>query len=384
MELPILYKMDKNGRLRYREIVVEGDVYRTRSGIWEFRDRHAWKDHRREAQYKEGHGSYKSGEEVAYANAKSAWERYKRKEAMCENMEEAQDPGYRYPIIPVELARYNELKETNNLIEGQYVVQAKLDGERCTVYYREGEVKIFTRGRKERPYLEHIKTIMKKIYEKIPSLQKFAFDGEILNPSGTRNSGRSALSTKEKHPDNDKMVLFIFGIITDPTDEMKMRWSIIEKLFTKIKSDYVRKVPVLGKIDIKDEDAIQRLLKKALKEGYEGIVCWHEEGLYPVVKERSRYCLKIKPMEDEEAPIVGAHEGIDEHEGLVIFEVNNGSSIQYITPSWTHDDRREAMNKYKEDPSSYNGRLLTIRYKSKNEYGNYVEAVGLCIRDPET
>lgn len=384
MELPILYKVDKNGRLRYREIVIDRDIYRTRSGLWKTRDTHAWKDHRREAQYKEGHGSYKSGEEVASANARSAWERYKRKEAMCENMEEALDPGYRYPIIPVELARYNELRDTNGLIEGHYIVQAKLDGERSTIYYREGEVKIFTRGRKERPYLEHIKSSMKKIYEKIPSLQSFVFDGEILNPSGTRNTGRSALSTKDKHPDNDKMVFFVFCIVTGPNDEFKIRWSIIEKLFSKIKCNCVRMVPVLGRVDVKDEDAIQRMLKKALKEGYEGVVCWHEEGVYPVTKDRSRYSIKIKPMEDEEAPIVGAHEGIDEHEGLIIFEVDNGSSIQYITPSWTHDERRQAMNEYKRDPPSYNGRLLTIRYKSKNEYGNYVEAVGLCIRDPET
>jgi ATP-dependent DNA ligase len=380
----MLFKMDKSGRLRYREISVEGDTFYTRSGIHDYIDRHAPIGHKRECRYKEGHGAYRTGEEVAYEHAKSLWDKYVRKEAMCTNMEEALDPGYRYPVIPVELARYNELRQTDDLVHGMYMVQAKLDGERCTLYYRDGEVKIFSRGRKERPHLEHIKDTMKKIYEKIPSLQKFVFDGEIVDPSGTRNTGRGALSTKEKHPNNDKMILYIFGIVTDPSDEFKDRWSILEKLFNRIKVDHIRKIPVLGRIDIRDEDAVARLLKKAIGEGHEGLVCWHEEGLYPVVKDRSRYCLKVKPHEDEEAPISGAHEGIDEHEGLIVFEVNNGSSTQYITPAWTHEERRSAMDMYKEDSSSYIGKLLTVRYRSKNEYGNYVEAVGLCIREPET
>jgi ATP-dependent DNA ligase len=384
MTFPILYKMDKKGTLRYREIVVEGNIYRTRSGIIKNRDTHTWKDHIRECQYKEGHGSYKSGEEVAYNDAKSAWERHKRKEAMCESEEEAMCEGYKYPILPVELARYNDLEKTNSLIEGEYIVQAKLDGERCTCYYKEGVVTLFTRGRKERPYLEHIKDVMKRIYEKIPSLKNFVFDGEILNPEGTRNTGRTVLATKEKHIDNEKMVFYIFCLVTNPDDIMNDRWAILEKLFSKVKNDYVKLVPILGRIKINDQDAVKRLLKVSLGMGYEGIVCWHTQMTYPMVKDRSNYSIKVKPFEDEEAEIVGAHEGTDEHKGLIVFEVNNGSSIQYITPSWTHDERRKAMDAWVNDPSIYRGKMMNIRYKCKNEYGNYVEAVGIYIREPET
>lgn len=384
MKLPILFKKDKKGNLRYREIETDSNIIRTRSGVWKNRDNHPWKEKERGPQYYEGHGSYKSGTQVAEFEAESIWKNYKRKEAMEENQEDAMIGGYRYPVIPVELQKYNDLKQNSSLIDGMYIAQAKLDGERCIVHYKDGEVKLFSRTRKEKEHLEHLKEAMGKIYEKIPSLQPYVFDGEIIDPTGTRNTGRSSMSTKEKHPNNDKMILYLFDIITTPGDEEHTRWSLLQRLMLKVKSNNIKIVPSFGVVDIHDDVSISRILQESLAMGYEGIVLKHVNMLYPTTKDRSRYSLKVKPREDEEAIIVAAHEGTDEHKGLIIFQVNNGSSVQFVTPSWSHDKRREAMEKYYQDPTSYIGSYLTISYRCKNEYGNYVEAVGVCIRDPET
>lgn len=375
MELPILYKQDKKGEIRYLEIVVEGDIFFVKTGMWKYRDRHTWKEHKRDGQRDEDHGSHKSAEEVALAHAQSLWEKKKRKDAMTESLEEAMMTEYKYPVIPVELSRLKDIIP----YEGRYIVQAKLDGERCTISYRDG-VHLFTRGRKEREYLDHIRGVFEKIYERIPGLKSFTFDGELLGP-GTRNTGRSITSTKERHKDDDKMVFHCFDIITNPNDTLDERWQLVEKILAKVRAPCVKMVHVLGYMDEWDDKEMNRYMKIALDLGYEGIVCKHMEMTYPIVKDRSRWAIKVKPMQDEEAIIVGAHEGIDDHEGLIVFEVDNGSSIQFITPSWTHEERADAWNLYSENPASYVGQYLTIRYKDKNEYGNYVEAVGLTIRD---
>lgn len=384
MDLPILFKMDKKGVLRYREISVSDNIIRIRSGVYKNRDSHQWKEKERDSQYYEGHGSYKTGAEVAEAEALSLWKKYKREEAMEEDMDIVSSDRYLYPIIPIELQKYNDLYKSRSLISGMYLVQAKLDGERCTVYYKDGDVKLFSRRRKEKPHLEHIKNVMKKVYEKIPSMRSFVFDGEIIDPTGTRNTGRSSMSTKEKHPNNDKMILYLFGLVTGIGDRQEDRWKILERLMSKIKSPCLRLVPVYGIVDIHNHDDVMEKLQQALGQGYEGITLSHMDMSYPTTKDRSQYYLKLKPLDDEEAVIVGAHEGIDEHKGLIVFEVDNGSSTQFITPSWSHEKRREAMNRFNDDSSSYIGSMLTVRYRCKNEYGNYVEAVGLSIRDPET
>jgi len=377
MELPILYKQDKKGEIRYMEVVVEGPMYKVRTGLLKYRDdgRHTWKEHWTESQYDESHGSHRTAEEVAIDKAKSFWELKKRKDAMMESMDDALSSDYRYPLIPVELARRGDITP----YDGEYLVQAKLDGERCVISYRDG-VHIFSRNRKEKPHLDHIREVFTRIYTRLPRIQQYSFDGELIGPS-TRNTGRSIVSRKEKHEDNDKMVFYCFDLVTTPSDPFSKRWEFLAKMFSKISSPCVRLVPVIGNMNTWDEEVVNNYLYRSLEMGYEGVVCKHMDMLYPIVRERSIYAIKVKPFNDEEAVIVGAHEGIDGHEGLIVFEVNNGASIQSITPSWSHDRRRDAWNKYMSDPSSYVGKYLTIRYRDKNEYGNYIEAVGHEIRE---
>jgi ATP-dependent DNA ligase len=382
MELPILYKQDKKGEIRYLEVVIEGPMYKVRTGLLKYRDdeskHHTWKEHWCESQYNEGHGSHRTAEQVAMDKAKSFWELKRRKDAMVENMDEALSSDYRYPLIPVELARRDDVTTP---CDGEYLIQAKMDGERCVISYRDNGVHIWSRNRKEKPHLDHIRGVFARIYTRLPRIQKYSFDGELIGPS-TRNTGRSIVSRREKHQDNDKMVFYCFDLVTTPTDTFSQRWKFLETMFSKITSPCVRLVPVIGRmVDRWDDDVVNECLSRSLQMGYEGVVCKHMDMLYPIVRERSVYAIKVKPYNDEEAVIVGAHEGIDGHEGLIVFEVNNGASIQSITPSWSHERRREAWEEYTLDPSSYVGKHLTIRYREKNEYGNYVEAIGHDIRE---
>jgi hypothetical protein len=213
MSLPILYKLDKKGEIRYWECNVEGDVYYTRAGVWKNRDTHKWKEHKRAARYTPNHGAYKSSEEVALEHAQSAWSEKKRNDCMVESIDDLLDPSrqsYQIPLAPVLAVKYKDLIERHDKYNAaiaagekprvkfcfekgiQYYVEPKYDGERMTVAYCkygddvEPDVHFFSRLRVEIPGLNKLREVWRKIYTAFsardPRFKDWQFDGEIIDP----------------------------------------------------------------------------------------------------------------------------------------------------------------------------------------------------------
>lgn len=407
--LPLLYKQGKRGEIRYWECSISGDTFKTRAGVLKNRERHQWESHQRSHQYEPSHGSYKSGDQVAYDHAMSKWTEKKRNDAMTESLEEIENPHsckYQVPIAPVLATRYDKLKERHDIYQKylyqgmkpsavmytfpdrDYYWEYKFDGERGTVSLHDGDVHIYSRGRVEIPHLEKQKEVFKKIYTSFgrsnPFIYDWHFDCEIMLPEKCRNSMRSAVSRlKDKHPENNKIVLYVFDIITVYGMAYRERREILEKIMSKVKSQYVILVPTLGKAKLGDP-IIDEYCAQAVSLGFEGIMGKDESFIYPLYKQRLDELVKYKVENDDEYEIISAHEGKDAHEGMIIFDVrdiNDGLITFSVTPAWSHDDRREAWVMYTEDPMQFIGKLITIVYKYKSIYGRPEEARATRIRD---
>lgn len=428
--LPLLYKVGKKGEVRYWEAKVVRDTFYTRAGVLKNRDNHTWQAHKRDAKYEPSHGAHRSAEQVALEHAQSKWNEKKRNDAMTESLDEITDPSkrkYQIPIAPVLATRYDKLKERHEnyqryIREGrkptsvmycfpdrEYYWEYKFDGERGTVSWcqelspvlnEQGEtidykasgnpdVHIFSRARVEIPHLENQKSIFRKIYTsfglKNPQIYGWHFDCEIMLPENCRNKMRSVVSRiKEKHPDNDKIVLYVFDIITVYGMPYRERRKILESIFSKINSQYVKLVPTLGKAKLGDP-IIDEYCAQAHELGYEGIVGKDEDFIYPLTNLRINELVKYKVEHDREYRIIGCHEGTDMHQGMIVLEVedlNNGLISFSVTPAWTHQDRKEAWELYKQDPSYFVGKLVTVVYKYLNSYGKPEEARATRLRDP--
>lgn len=427
--LPLLYKAGKRGEIRYWECRVDGSTFYTRAGVLKNRDNHKWDTHKRDARYEPSHGGHRSSEQVALEHAQSKWGEKKRNDAMTEDLEEITDPSkrkYQIPIAPVLATRYDKLKERHDnyqryVQEGRkpssvmycfpdrdYYWEYKFDGERGTVSWCQeltpmtnelGEtvghtasgdpnVHIFSRARVEIPHLDNQKSVFRKIYQafgtKNPQLYNWHFDCEIMLPENCRNKMRSVVSRiKEKHPDNEKIVLYVFDMITTYGMPYKERRKILEAIFSKVNSQYVKLVPTLGKAKLGDP-IIDEYCAKSFELGFEGVVGKDEDFVYPLSNLRLNELIKYKVEHDEEYEIIGCHEGIDRHEGMIVLEVrdrNNGLISFSVTPCWTHEDRKEAWQLFQQDPSYFIGKLVTIVYKYKNVYGKPEEARATRLRD---
>lgn len=422
-EFPILYKLDKKDEIRYWQVYARGDTYYTKAGMLKNIDSHKWQPHTRESRYSPDHGGHKTSEEIAIEHASSAWKEKKRKDAMTTNLEDVSHVQRKYciPIAPVLAVRYNDLlKRHENYAcyiergekprkgmycfpEIPYMVDPKLDGERVTISWckpideeftsaslEDGDVHMFSRGRVEIPYTDHIRGLFRNLYTSwgklMPKILTYHFDGEVVQPGSTRNKMRSSISRiKEKHVDNEKNVFYAFDLIMDPEVPYEHRRKTLEILFSKIKSDSVQLVPSLGRVSLHDHEQVQEFMARALHMGYEGIILRDPNMLYPVSNLRINEMIKCKPIQDEEMRIIGAHEGTDAHAGLIIFRVedlNDGVIKQDVTPAWNHEDRAEAWKMFLQDPSQFLGQLITVHYREKNEYGTLVEARAGRIRDP--
>lgn len=412
MDLPILYKTNEKGQILYWECRIDGDTFFTRAGVYKNRDTHKWKEHKRQERYTPGHGGYRTAEEVAKEHGLSAWKEKKRNDSMVESMEEIENldcSKYNVPISPVLAHKYKDMLMRHNKYmsaleqgikprtqykfpEYQYWVQPKLDGERCTASWTmemdadgnpigESGVHLFSRLRNEIPHLDHIKKILTKIYtvfEKIlHGIKTYHFDGELVEPGKTRNSMRSAVSTyKTKHVNNEKVVYYIFDIVVTASIPFSERYGLLEKIFSKIKSDVIQLVPIIHKIHLGTNE-IEDALTKTVEAGYEGIILRDPNMLYPTTgKTRSKTMLKHKPLQDKEYRIISAIEGTDTHKGLIVFQVQDLQVDYikfYVTPAWTHEERKIAWELYNNNPQEYIGKLATILYVSTNEFGTPVE-----------
>lgn len=419
---PVLYKLDKSNRVRYWEVKVDGHIYYTRAGLLKTRDSHQWKPHKRSAQYAPDHGSHKTPEQVAYADAKSAWHNKFRNDAMTTNLDELGNPSkrvYPVPIPPVLAMKYTELskrhsnyqkyiaagkKPTKTMYcfpDKEYMVQYKFDGERTTASWAQEQsnegtlgdpsVRLFSRLRNEIPHLEHIKSTLTKIYktfgEKNPQIYGYHFDGEIIDPSsGNRNKMRSIISRiKEKHPDNEKITYHVFDMITTPSMPFSKRYEILKSIMSKVNSKFIKLVPIIGSAKLGSQ-SIEEHLALSVQEGYEGIVMRDPDMLYPIGSIRINEMVKYKKGMEKDYVIVSAYPATDGHEGLIMFMIRDPTAEHIkpfaCTPAMSHSDRRECWELYQKDPTQFIGKVVTVMMKELDPItGVPVEGRIVKIRD---
>lgn len=406
IDLPILYKIGKRSEIRYWECRVRGNTYETRYGVLKNRDNHKWDQRTRESQYDPSHGAHKTADQVAMDHALSTWTEKKRTDAMSEDIDSLLNPQYQIPIAPVLATRYIDLKKKHTsyqkcIDEGRkpssvqycfpdtmYYWEYKFDGERGTVSWHDNDVHIYSRGRVEISHLDRQKDMFRRIYNAFgksnPHIYKYHFDCEIMLPDNCRNKMRSVVSRiKDKHPDNDQIVLYVFDLITEYGMPYKDRRRLLETIFSKIKSQCVQLVQTIGMAKLGDP-IIDEYCASAHELGFEGVMGKDESFIYPVSNIRINELVKYKIEHDDEYEIIGAHEGTDAHTGLIVLEVkdcNDGMISFSVTPAWSHQDRRDAWSLYCNDPSQFIGRLVTIVYKYKNSYGKPEEARATRMRD---
>ena len=257
-------------------------------------------------------------------------------------------------------------------------VQPKLDGVRCLAYWKDGELKLMSRGGKE----YNVPHIQEEVASFLP--EDFVCDGELYIPDMALQD-ISALVKKHREPDHPdypggsiQLKFWIFdGFYKDKTDRTWIRryedlWGFVGEI---LDTNHLR----LCFTEIMDDQKeLEEQLERWEKGGYEGIII-RKDGPYKLGR-RSSDLLKWKNFLDAEYVIVGHKEAQGNDQGTVVWQCSTPEGLFFdVRPKGTRKVRREWF----ENAEGYYGKKLTVKYQGLTKSGIPQFPIGLALRDYE-
>lgn len=265
-------------------------------------------------------------------------------------------------VLPIDKTDQNDVKKPmlckvldktkTTLTSKLWLSSYKLDGVRCFLYWRNGEVHTASRGGQDydipATYIRNDPFISRLLSEN----QDLILDGEIYKHGWTLNT-ISGLCRKETLEENHKELKFYCYDIVDENRAFKYRAVELGRIRKECFSD---KLVIIDHVPVQGLDQIMRQHDKAVSEGYEGLVIRDPEALYKCGARDNRM-LKIKEMTTDEFKILGLVEGLREEDMCFLMETKEGYQFK-AKPIGTREEKQE----YRTHINDYIGKLGTIKY----------------------
>lgn len=233
-----------------------------------------------------------------------------------------------------------------------YIVQPKLDGERCR-FIPEGALLLSSQ---------------ENIFYSVPHIRQalidlgvnVELDGELYSHGMHFEDIHSIVSRENNlHPDYQQMEYHIFDVVT-PYPQGTRTLSITRNYFQCLPfNSPIKLVPYYLANDL---DEIMRVYDQILDQGYEGIIV--RECTAPYVRKRSTFMMKFKPKKQDDYLIIGYTEEIS-IEGrpkgrLGAFICKGDDGTEFNVGSGFTAEQRE---RYWQNPESFVGLYARIEYQ---------------------
>lgn len=233
-----------------------------------------------------------------------------------------------------------------------WYISRKLDGVRCILYYKDGQVKTSSRGGQNYDIAAtfiRLDPFINQLFEANPNLK---LDGELYRHGWTLNvvSGLCRLETLDtKH---NELIFNCYDIV-DETLSFSKRLNIL--------NDLKSKKPIDSKLEIVDHylitlDKIDEYHDIFVSEGFEGAVIRDANEVYKPGG-RDRRMQKIKKFVDNEYEIVGLVEGLREEDMCFLMKTKEGYEFK-AKPIGTREDKQH----YRENISKMIGCMATVKH----------------------
>lgn len=330
----------------------------------------------------------KSAYELARTHAKTRWAAKKRsgyqervtQKFVSKNNRKKQISAFVHPMSALLLER-NERK-----LRFPLYVQAKLDGFRgmARKEQRTKRVQIVSRRGLPFPHLD----IIKKQLESFPLLEKAGvyLDGELyLHQKSVfdikRVLGRKTINSSEMiNLERDiRFVLFDWFDKNNLAKPFQQRWKELEKAFKYWNvSNKDRRVQLDLTYLVRSMPELEKKRDFLLRNGYEGIVVRHLDGVYRPGK-RSPDVFRSKEFKRGVFKIKGATEGRGDDKGTVIWilECLNDKRKTFLArPIGTREQRREWYKNRKK----YIGKDLSVKYMTLDSRTGCVSRFPIGVR----
>lgn len=187
-----------------------------------------------------------------------------------------------------------------------FLVQPKLDGDRCLAYWDGANVTLKSSQDNEIVSVPHINEALRRILD-AGRVQTRVFDGELYTLGMSHNVISGICRTQHTdHPRASELQYHIYDMQSSLSNAN--RAVMLENIFKEISPRFNIGGPIwLVKADaVNTEQQAFDLLRDYMGDGYEGIIFRNPAGIYS--KHRSHDLLKFKPTKSDTYTIVGTEE----------------------------------------------------------------------------
>lgn len=240
-----------------------------------------------------------------------------------------------------------------------WIVQPKLDGERCRVLSKDGYIMLLSS--EENPF--HSVPHIQKEAEKVCDLlgQNFELDGELYVHGWSHSEIHSVVSrTVNLHENYTSMELHLFDLI-DLRTTQALRLTKLNALKAIFSNSSPIKI-VESKI-VSTMEALMDLHRQWKLDGYEGFVIRHPYAIYQ--RKRTVTMMKFKPRKTDRYKIVGFKEEISidgERKGALgalVCQSNESESLFSVGSGFSRRLREELWKRR----DSLIGKMCVVRYQ---------------------
>jgi DNA ligase-1 len=346
MKLPTLYKLTANQTINKWTIFAEGNCYWSEFGKINGVIQQSEKTYC--VGKNKGRSNETSDEEQAVMEATAIWRKKQSMENFVTDIEAVNNIEFQPPMLA---KIYNKVYMPN-----MKYIQPKLDGIRCNMSLKNGEIQSISRRNKPFSSTKHIEEELKEFFNAHPLIH---LDGELYNHELHDNFNKIvSLVKKQKINDKDREEIestvkyYVYDLWVDDNPNMPFtdRNTIINQFLSNLEN-----VVIVPTFKIESSDETDAYFRKFVSDGYEGAIIRTDD---PYEHKRSNNLLKYKEFVDEEFPIIDVNIGKNQTIAeSVTIKLRNGN-ICNATLAFPDDKCKEIL----ENKENYIGKKATVCY----------------------
>lgn len=363
VEWPVLYGKSSTGKIKVWKIKVK----KQKNGTAEIITEHGYEDSDELQQAVVrvifGKNVGRSNETTPYkqacSEAASKWEKKKDKKYATSKKELEANTT----VLPMLALDY---KKRFKSIEWPALAQPKLNGVRCLAHkVNSSTIEYTSKEGNPFPTLDHLTPHLLKVIDVGERL-----DGEVFNQKMVFEEIISAV--KRLQESTLRLEYWVYDIVEDKP--------FSDRTKTVRRAELEAPLILVPTVPIKNEEAMLKLHKDFVANGFEGTIIRNMLGVYKA-DHRSKNLQKYKDFKDDEFKIIGGGEGIGKFEGAITWVcVTAGGEEFDVVPKGSMEQRRE----WYENREKYFGKMITVKYQSLTDDRQVpLFPVGLAIRDYE-
>ena len=261
----------------------------------------------------------------------------------------------------------------------------KIDGVRCSFYWKDGEVRTASRGGGDydasTSFMRHNPKLI-QFFEEHPDI---VLDGELYKHGKSLQQISGAARLEKDTAGMDWLEYYIYDVM-DSTKTFEERLDILHDITDELNlgfnperewDDGELKFQIVPQETVVGWANIQKLHDKYVGEGFEGIVIRDPSKVYNFGG-RTNAMIKVKMYKDAEFEIVGYSEGLRPEDMIFVCKTKEGKEFE-AKPMGPRELKWEYLDRMDE----IIGKMATVKYFYLSDEGCPLQPVLKCIRDYE-